>query len=124
MSLSPDVTDLRLILDSTAWTPRCVSGTWIPQEKISRIPECGSISWDEMLCLTKQVEGLISRQFQLQFQLPSGFKGPQWLIGFANGEQRRKNRTKKNHAIRRDSMHEPRERVKTVNYLYPLPCNQ
>ena len=41
MSLSPDVTDLRLILDSTAWTPRCVSGTWIPQEKISRIPECG-----------------------------------------------------------------------------------
>lgn len=55
---------------------------------------------DEMFCLTKQVEGLISRQFQLQFQLPmktphAGVRVPQWVMGFANGEQRRKNRTRR-----------------------------
>ena len=44
MSLSPNVGDLRLILDSTRWTPHCgtVSGTWIPQEKIFWIPLHGA----------------------------------------------------------------------------------
>ena len=44
MSLSPNVGDLRLILDSTRWTPHCgpVSGTWIPQEKIFWAPLHGA----------------------------------------------------------------------------------
>lgn len=55
------------------------------------------------------------RKFQLHFEPPCWkqhmqcIKGPQWLMGFSNCEQRRKNRKKKKHAIRRDSTHECHE---------------
>ena len=97
MSLSPNVGDLRLILDSTRWTPHCgtVSGTWIPQEKIFWIPLPGAKCFARRNILKAWSPGNFNCSFSLQWEHRMWYKGSQWLMGFANSEQRRKNRTKK-----------------------------
>ena len=75
------------------------------------------------------------RKFQLQFEPPCWkhhmqcIKGSQWLMGFANCEQRRKNRKKKNKKLQSDVTRLMSVMCHRVNVcqlhpdLFPLPRN-